>query len=286
MKIVDNFLFYGELDTLELKLETLYDFVDKFVIVESDHTFSNVPKDYILESNFSRFSFWAKKILYLKVKSPKYNNPWDNEFWSRDQFKIAWGNLQRNDVVLISDCDEIARPEAITYIKSSQYDYYGLICPIFNFKFNYLNTKNEYTIWITAYRYDRNVNYKPSLMRRVAHEQNIFRKRYSKAICLHHAGWHFSSLGDNEFVKNKLKSFSHTEFNNPKFIDNVNISKHINENKNHINQSPGSWRSVKLDSYFPKIILENNEKYKSCILEDGDKTVLDYYKHKILSEEK
>jgi beta-1,4-mannosyl-glycoprotein beta-1,4-N-acetylglucosaminyltransferase len=263
----------------------MYDFIDKFIIIESDYTFSNKPKNYTLEKNFSRFSKWAKKILYLKVKSPKYENAWHNEFWSRDQFKLAWGNLNKGDVVLISDCDEIARPESLEYIRSSEYDYYGLIAPIFNFKYNYLNTSNEYTIWITGYRYNKNSNYRPSLMRRVAYEQNIFRERYGKGVLLHHAAWHFSSLGTNSFIANKLKSFSHTELNKPIYTDNIDIEKHIAENKNHINQSSGYWKTVKLDDYFPKSILENKEKYKQYICEDGINSVTDYYKYKILQEE-
>lgn len=285
MKIVDNFLFSNEFDMLELRLETMYDAVDKFVIVESDHTFTNTHKEYNLEKNLSKYSKWMDKITYLKVQSPKYSNAWDNEFWSRDQFKLAWKDLTDEDVIIISDCDEIIRPEAIEFIRNNHYDYYALMAPIFNFKFNYLNTSNEYTVWPVAYRYYSGINYVPSAMRRVSNERDIFRHRFGKGILLHHAAWHFSSLGNDEFVKNKLKSFSHTEFNNPEFIDNVNVDKHIIENKNHINQNSGSWKQVKLDEYFPKKIVNNIEKYKKYICEEGDKSVTDYYNYSILQSE-
>jgi hypothetical protein len=103
---------------------------------------------------------------------------------------------------------------------------------------------------------------------------------------LHHAAWHFSSFGSDDFIKNKLKSYSHTEFNNSEHIDNVNIDKHINENKNHINQNSGSWKKVKFDDYFPKAILNNIEKYKPHILEADDcETVFNYYGQRILDKE-
>jgi hypothetical protein len=89
-----------------------------------------------------------------------------------------------------------------------------------------------------------------------------------------------------DFIKNKLKSYSHTEFNNSEHIDNVNIDKHINENKNHINQNSGSWKKVKFDDYFPKAILNNIEKYKAHILEADDcETVFNYYGQRILDKE-
>jgi len=285
MRVIDNFLFSNEFDMLELRLETMYDSVDTFVIVESDHTFTNTPKEYNLEKNINRYSKWADKIVYLKVKSPKYNSAWDNEFWSRDQFKLAWNDLQTGDILLISDCDEIIRPESISFIRNSSYDYYALMSPIFNFKFNYLNTSNEYTVWPVAYRYYPDVDYVPSGMRRVSNERDLFRHRFGEGILLHHAAWHFSSLGNDEFVKNKLKSFSHTEFNTSEYVDNVNIDKHIIENKNHINQNSGSWRRVKLDEYFPKPILENIEKYRKYICEEDNASVIDYYNYNILQEE-
>jgi len=37
--VIDSFLFNNELELLELRLKVLYDYVDKFVIVEGDHTF-------------------------------------------------------------------------------------------------------------------------------------------------------------------------------------------------------------------------------------------------------
>ena len=43
-KIFDVFLFFNELDLLELRLETLYEVVDYFVITELFETFSGKSK--------------------------------------------------------------------------------------------------------------------------------------------------------------------------------------------------------------------------------------------------
>ena len=48
-KIFDVFLFLNELDLLELRLETLYEFVDYFVITELSQTFSVKSKSPLFE---------------------------------------------------------------------------------------------------------------------------------------------------------------------------------------------------------------------------------------------
>jgi beta-1,4-mannosyl-glycoprotein beta-1,4-N-acetylglucosaminyltransferase len=40
--VFDAILFSNEMDMLEIRLRELYDVVDKFVIVESDHTFTGI----------------------------------------------------------------------------------------------------------------------------------------------------------------------------------------------------------------------------------------------------
>ena len=279
--IVDNILFSNEFDMLELRLSIMGDLVDRIVIVECDHTFTNIYKGYNLENIFHRFAKWADKILYIKVQSPKFSNPWDNEFWQRDQFVHGWSGLTNEDVIMISDCDEIVRPESLEYIKNSNHNYYGIVCPIFYFKFNYLNIATEYTVWPVAYR--NALNMRPSQMRRIPDERQ--RHKPHDSVFIHHGGWHFSWAGNDDFVRNKLKSFSHTEYNTPSVINNVNVEKLIEENKEHMGIPNAVWNVVKFDEYFPQFILQNKEKYKDYIWKDGEKTVTDYYGVNVLQIE-
>ena len=41
--VIDTFLYYNEIELLELRLKVLYDYVDRFVIVEGDHTHKGDP---------------------------------------------------------------------------------------------------------------------------------------------------------------------------------------------------------------------------------------------------
>ena len=51
MKIFDCFPFYNELDLLELRLNELYDHVDRFVLVEANTTFTSKTKPFYFEEN-------------------------------------------------------------------------------------------------------------------------------------------------------------------------------------------------------------------------------------------
>lgn len=67
-KVVDTFLFFQELDLLEIRLAYLNDFVDEFVIVEACQTFSGKPKRFVFEENRERFSKFIHKITYYKIE--------------------------------------------------------------------------------------------------------------------------------------------------------------------------------------------------------------------------
>ena len=68
MKIFDCFIFFNELDLLELRLNVLNNSVDFFVIVESAITFQGEDKDFYFEKNIERFAKFQSKIIYLKVQ--------------------------------------------------------------------------------------------------------------------------------------------------------------------------------------------------------------------------
>lgn len=271
MKVYDGFVFNDDYDVLELRLSIMYDYVDRITIVESDHTFSNKPKDYNFENNIKRYEKWMDKINYVKVQSPKFPNPWDNEHWQSAQIKRGWCDATSDDLILASiNVDEIVRPEAIELMKNTSYDYYTLWMPIFYFKFNYTDSVHHYSPWAKAFR---GLTGKET----ISPIAQLITPPGSSHINVHHSGWHFSWLGDNEYIKNKLRSYSHTEFDTPNIVEDLNIEENIKNGEDHLKRNWNSWTVVKLDDYFPKVITENKEKYKNYILPDSDKTIYDYH---------
>ena len=65
--LYDCFLFFNELDMLELRLRELGSVVDRFVLVESAWTFQGKRKPMIFKENQSRFARWADKIIHVAV---------------------------------------------------------------------------------------------------------------------------------------------------------------------------------------------------------------------------
>ena len=71
--IIDCFLFFQELDILEIRLKYLYDFVDKFIIVEANESFAGNKKEFNFENNINLFKKYIDKIDYYKIKDRHKN---------------------------------------------------------------------------------------------------------------------------------------------------------------------------------------------------------------------
>ena len=84
--LVDTFMFYNELSVLELRLEVLDRYVDRFVLVESEVNHVGGPKELFFQNNKDRYSKWLHKITHVVVtaeESPKDENPWSREKYQR-----------------------------------------------------------------------------------------------------------------------------------------------------------------------------------------------------------
>ena len=80
-KLFDVFLFLNELDLLELRLKTLFNVVDYFIITEINETFSGKPKSLIFEKHKKRFKEFEKKIIYNPI-TQKELKELKKEIWS------------------------------------------------------------------------------------------------------------------------------------------------------------------------------------------------------------
>ena len=77
-------------------------------------------------------------------------------------------------------------------------------------------------------------------------------------------GWHFSFLQKPEDIINKIKSYSHGEFNKPELVNRELIEEKIKSGKDIFNRG-NKLISIKVDESFPKYILNNKQKYKEWI---------------------
>ncbi len=69
MKIFDCFMYFDEDLLLDLRLNTLNDFVDKFAIVEADTTYTGKFKE--LKFDIKKLKKFENKINYYPIKNLK-----------------------------------------------------------------------------------------------------------------------------------------------------------------------------------------------------------------------
>ena len=124
-KIVDGFIFYNELNLLEYRLSILYDLVDVFVLCESTRTFVGKEKPLYFQENKDRYAKYLDKIVHIVVDdllpNPDFDKQeqWWNEKHQRNALDRGFRSLplEPDDILLISDVDEIPSPEAIQRLR-------------------------------------------------------------------------------------------------------------------------------------------------------------------------
>jgi hypothetical protein len=280
MKIYDCFTFYNELDLLEIRLEELYDHVDHFVIVEANATHQGNPKPFYFEENLDRYKKYLDKVIHIRVKDmPNDPDSWVNERHHRDGIMHGLATADANDLVMISDLDEIIRPAAIDYMRNSEQSLFALRMTLHNFKFNYMKLDpDRYGIWAMACRRHFLDEIAPTAFRFMRFQFMNAPYQFSNDGCevIEHGGWQFSNLGDTDWLKNKARNFAHKEINTPEFVDSIDLDASIAAKRSwDRNLQSHVYEIVELDNYFPKTILNNKEKYSYFILDNPEAKALD-----------
>lgn len=270
MKIYDCFTFYNELDLLELRLHELYTTVDGFVIVESNQTFTNRSKPWNFETHAHRFEKFLDKIRYVKVEDmPGSTNPWHNEHHQRNAIVRGIDDVSADDLVIISDVDEIPRAAAVERMRASDQTIFALRMPIYNFKFNYMKLNpDRYSVWAMAARravFDEIV---PNSLRDMRFGFFDAPYQFVNAGCevIEHGGWHFGYLGDREYLIDKAQSFSHQEVNTPEFIAQIDPEASIAKRTSWKQDSDDLYEIVEVNDYFPAYLVQNTDKYQQYLL--------------------
>jgi hypothetical protein len=276
MKVYDCFTFFNELDLLEIRFQELYDAVDYFVIAEANMSHSGNPKEYILESNWSRFKQFHDKIRYLKIDDfPVTDNSWVREKFQRDALVRGLHDMSPDDLIIISDLDEIPRAEIIEMIKvdENKYERYVLRVPLFRYKFNFLK-------WYQPVINNQMIVTRAHVFTNPEKERDYTHSWLPPApdfVYVDHAGWHFSYLGDDDNAVHKLKNFAHTEQNIPEIVDVFSIDRMIQNKCGPNPHDVEKFEYIRLDDYFPKCVVDNQEKYKNLIIANATASITDFW---------
>lgn len=299
MKIYDGFLFFNELDLLEIRLNILNDVVDQFILVESSVTHQGAPKPFIFEENKDKFAKFLPKITHIKVTNTPIDfvnlptiNPstpeeqilvniyedikktrlfnrateqhFGRDFFQKECIKLGMTNANNEDILLSADLDEIPNPEVLKRLNEffEPDQFYTFVQTHYCY---YLNMLHYSHIDNSKHNHEVNTSWKGTRMgtweKIKGYSLNELRAQDNNEIV--ESGWHFSWMGGIDRVKNKLQSYSHRENNQSHIIEGVDK---MLENDDIIYDFRGD-KSIKVEMGYdhPEWLVENAHKYKHLI---------------------
>jgi beta-1,4-mannosyl-glycoprotein beta-1,4-N-acetylglucosaminyltransferase len=230
MKIFDCFMYFDEELVVDIRFNTLNEFVDYFVVVESKFTHKGDKRD--LKFNHKKFNKFKDKIIYLiydkppqkiiefksedseEEKSTKYIlNAAYRENGQRNYILKGLDDAKENDIILISDVDEIPNLSNVNWNEIKE----KIILfkqDMFYYKFN---LRLPDVIWTGTKGCKKKDLMNPQWLRNVKDRKyssfridTFFSKnKYSSIKIINNGGWHFSNIKTAKEIEHKLKSYLH-----------------------------------------------------------------------------
>ena len=291
MKIYDCFMFFDEELLLDLRLNILDKYVDKFIITEATYMHSGKSKK--LNFDINKFSKFKEKIIYNVIdKQPSnlvsinkeddkettgkklINNSNKREHYQREMALKSLGEADPDDIILINDVDEIPNLKNVDFMKVNK----KLIIfkqKMFCYKFNLLY---EGICWHGSRACKKKDFISPQWLRDAKHKKypmwrldTLFSKiKYSSIHYVENGGWHFTNIKTPEDIEKKYLNFLHHqdfEYSKLKLEDIRRIVKNkkilYDYNVDQRNYKWGSSKSLtKIPLYeMPDYINKNKDKY-------------------------
>tara|TARA_Y100000816_G_scaffold289895_1_gene277357 strand:- start:5228 stop:6025 length:798 start_codon:yes stop_codon:yes gene_type:complete len=265
MNILDCVTYFDEELILDLRLNILYEHVDRFIITEGKYDHRGNKRE--LNFDINRYDKFRDKIVYLPVENfPNLNDPWKMLEYQRNYSLNEIKKYDDNDYVIISDIDEIPNPEKIIDFTNRKLNLGVFEQLFFYYKLNLLNTSQSE--WYGSKICKKKNLKSPNWLREYKIKQYPWWRfdRPKNLKIIKDGGWHFSFLYDVDGIIKKISSFQHIEFDKDEYKNKETIIKKIKEGKDVFNRN-FLFKKIKIDEKFPKFIIENKEKYKNWIQE-------------------
>ncbi|KAI1435047.1 glycosyltransferase family 17 protein [Xylaria sp. CBS 124048] len=280
-KVYDLIMVNTELDWLEIRLNGTYNYVDYFVIVESNKTFTNHDKPLSIKDNLDRFAAYRDKIIYHQLEIPagfhsdRTNPAWDFEDLQRnamyDQVLPRLIGDQApvyGDVIIVADVDELVRPEAIVVLKACSFPRrLTLRSHFYYYSFQYMHKGSQWAhpqaTYYQGWRTILPVNLRNSdggLPPFVRLESGNFWS----------AGWHcsscFSTIAE---ILTKMASFSHVWMNHDVYRDRDRIADRVRNGKDLWDRDGQSYEKVENNMDVPELLLKEPDRFSWLLNRDG-----------------
>ena len=295
MSIYDCFMYYDEDLLLDLRLNVLNPYVEKFVITEATYTHKGNKKK--LQFDIKNFQKFKDKIIYLVVDEQPKNilelddedtddrrgeklilNGMARDYFQRENLKRGLSGAKENDLILVSDLDEIPNLRELKFeniknniiIFEQKMFYYKL--NLYYEDFTWQGTKGTKFKNFISPQWLRNIKGKKYPKWRV--DVLFSKKKYSNLSFVKNGGWHFTCLRTPEELQKKLINFAHHYEFEESGLDLKDIKKLIKEKRvmydHNVDQKGYKWsgKSIlkKLDvKILPEYISQNINRYKAWL---------------------
>ena len=293
VRIFECFPFFNELDILEIHLNVLAPYIDYFIIVEATRNFMGQPKALFFEENKERFAEFSDKIIHVVVDdlpeeldatvddAIRRRTGFEREANQRQAMSRGLANARPNDLIIISDVDEIIKPEALTrslagapgkisYFEGVYYHYY-LNWRLRGYKDLKTTRMIEMKNFIDGHHMRKTKGWRSkSLPNWLEYMMWVpyASKRHGKLLgrqVIREGCWHLSFIMNSDQIREKLQAYSHTERTTDEFIGEGRIEERI---ENKISMF-GNGIAVDPVETLPKYIQDNLGKYGALIDFDG-----------------
>ena len=296
MRIFDCFMFYDEEVVLDIRLNSLKNYVDCFVIVESKFYHNGKKRD--LKFDINKYPKFKDKIIYIVQNEEPLNletvkeeddedtksyklifNAHKRENFQRNQISKALDKANEDDLIMISDVDEIPNLKDLNVARV------GNKIVIFEQDIFYykLNRYLEGFTWHGTKACKKKKLKSPQWIRNVKNKNFGFWRldtffsetKYINKIFIKSGGWHFSNLKNPVDIENKHKYYlPHRDFD-VESIDLKEISKLMRNNETIYDmfadkrEKKFSENKRKLNLYpkknLPQYILDNESRFKEWL---------------------
>ncbi|KAI5291266.1 hypothetical protein KEM54_005658 [Ascosphaera aggregata] len=277
-KVYDMFLFNTELDWLEIRMNELKDYVDYFVIVEANTTFSRLPKPLHLKENWDRFKDCHHKMIRhtIEGQAPDERTHWDHEIWQRNSMLTQvlpklQGEQKVNpgDVLVVSDLDEIPRPETMALLRACNFPRaVNLRSRFYYYSFQWIHRGRDWVHPQATFYQGVDKTILPHDLRYIS-GGSLLTNWLTSPADIWNASWHCSSCFDTiEEMKTKIRSYSHQEFNKPEFMDSNKLVERVRLGMDLFDRERQIYDRVEGNTDIPNFLRLNQERFRHLLDRD------------------
>ena len=280
--VYDCFPFFNELDILELRLNILDPYVDRFIIEESTMTFSGEPKELVFKDNMDRFArFWPKITHIVVTDTPVDAVTHERDYFQKNRLAEGLKDASDTDVIIFGDADEIPSPAVLEKIIAdfdpdkvyhlAQRNFYAFI-NMEEKSGNLLSITGEFDgiegsgrKWLGT----KICSVKNIPQEGIVRLRDLVKPSDPRSVRVADGGWHFGYMGgdrERDVAKRigvKVKAAAHQEYNDREILAETMDHLILGED---IFGRDARFVRIPVDDSYPAFLTENKDRYSHLIM--------------------